>query len=550
MKSSVHGHVTTVPLDAALTATPGGKLQYSKVLSKDQAKVTRAKPNVFRFGSMFPPSVGKKRLPETPGTTKKLFDLAQAMKGGDRVAGRDTPMPAVYTYLGQFIDHDITKTETLPALSSNMEAAFHVAMAGMDVTPLDDASMKLLVNKRVPTLNLDSVLSSAAPRDAKGAMVIGPVTVAGAPPRPILPFTEPADLVNLHDLPRNEPSSTNEDLDRRAKIGDPRNDENLVIAQLQVAFLRAHRRLVHELNLPAADADLELQRLYQSIVINDYLPTVCDPDIVKAVLARPNGAFYNPTYDDPYMPLEFAVAAYRFGHSQVRNAYNYNSEFSGGAKPIATLDLLFTFTAFSGQNAGLPTLPQNWIIDWSRWLAGADGKAANVTRRVDTLLAAGLMQLPQHQGVIGGSDVNILAVRNLIRGYLLRLPTGQAVANEVKKVLGDVVKPLTAAQLQAVAQGADNDGAAGQLAALTAGGFDVATPLWYYTLAEAAERADGRLGSVGSFIVAEVLVQLCRLTEDNFLADAAWRPRIRTAAPAADRKVMLADLLRFAQVLR
>lgn len=280
MKSSVHGHVTTVPLDAALTATPGGKLQYSKVLSKDQAKATRAKPNVFRFGSMFPPSVGNKRLAETRGTTKKLFDLAQAMKGGDRVAGRDTPMPAVYTYLGQFIDHDITKTETLPALSSNMEAAFHVAMAGMDVTPLDDASMKLLVNKRVPTLNLDSVLSSAAPRDAKGAMVIGPVTVAGAPPRPTLPFTEPADLVNLHDLPRNEPSSTNEDLDRRAKIGDPRNDENLVIAQLQVAFLRAHRRLVHELNLPAADADLELQRLYQSIVINDYLPTVCDPDIV------------------------------------------------------------------------------------------------------------------------------------------------------------------------------------------------------------------------------------------------------------------------------
>jgi Animal haem peroxidase len=549
MKSSIHGQVTSVPLDAALTATLGGKVEYSKVLSKAEAKATASKPNVFRFGSMFP-SLANQRLPDTPGMAKKLLDLAHSMQGGDRLAGRDTPMPAVYTYLGQFIDHDITKTETLPGLSSNMEAAFHVAMVGRDITPLDDEAMKLLVNKRVPTLNLDSVLSSAAPRDAKGALVVGPVTVNGAPPRPTLPFNEPAELKDLHDVPRNEPSSTNEDLDRRAKIGDPRNDENVVIAQLQVAFLRAHRRLVHGLGLTSAQADLELQRSYQSIVINDYLPTVCEPAVVKAVLERPTGAFYNPTRDDPYMPLEFAVAAYRFGHSQVRNAYNYNSEFSGaGGKPIATLNLLFTFTAFSGQNAGLPTLPQNWIIDWSRWLAGADGKAQNVTRRVDTLLAAGLMQLPQHQGVIGGSDVNILAVRNLIRGYLLRLPTGQAVAAEAKKALGAVVSPLTAAQLRDIAKAADADGATGQLAALTAGGFDKAAPLWYYTLAEAAARNDGRLGTVGSFIVAEVLVQLTRLTEDNFLLDTAWRPRIPTAAPAAERKVMLADLLRFAQVL-
>jgi hypothetical protein len=547
MKASIHGQVNPVPLDAALTALGTGKVRYSKVLKKSTAETTAAKPNVFRFGPMFP-ALADQRLPDTEGTTKKLFDLAQSMQGGDRVNTRDTTMPAVYTYLGQFIDHDITKTETLPGLSSNMEAAFHVAVVGGDVSPLDDESMALLVNKRLPTLNLDSVLASAAPRDAQGALVVGAVTTNGAPPRPQLPFNEPAALKDLHDLPRNEPSSTNEDLDRRAKIGDPRNDENLVVAQLHVAFLRAHRRLVHEKGLSRAAADLELQRLYQSIVIHDYLPTVCDPDIVKVVLERPTGLFYKPTYDDPYMPLEFAVAAFRFGHSQVRNAYNYNSEFSGGTKPIATLDLLFTFTAFSGQNAGLPTLPQNWIIDWTRWLAGANGVALNNTRRVDTLLAQKLMDLPQHQGVIGGSDVNVLAVRNLIRGYLLRLPTGQAVAAAVQKQLGPVVKPLGPQQLQDIARAADTDGANGQLAALTAGGFDRETPLWYYVLAEAALRNDGRLGSVGSFIVSEVLVQLMRLTEDNFLSD-GWKPAIPTAAPAAERRVVLADLLRFAQVL-
>ncbi|WP_076998366.1 peroxidase family protein [Variovorax sp. KK3] len=549
MKSSIHGQVTQVPLDAALTATEDGVPRYSTILSREEAAKTPARPNVFRFGPMFP-ALWNDRLPDTPGMAARLFDLAQSMQGGDRNASRNTPIPAVYTYLGQFIDHDITKTETLPALTSNMEAAFHVAMAGRDIRPLDDESMALLVNKRVPTLNLDSVLSSAAPRDDRGALVVGTVTADGAPPRPTLPFQEPAELAALHDLPR-EPKSVNEDLDRRAKIGDPRNDENLVVAQLHVAFLRTHRRLVHELGLTAAEADLELQRLHQSIVVHDYLPTVCVPEVVSAVLEQTQGVFYRPTAADPFMPLEFAVAAFRFGHSQVRNAYNYNSSFSGAdGTPIATLDLLFTFTAFSGQNAGFQTLPQNWIIDWSRWVAAQDGSTLNPTRRVDTLLAAGLMTLPQHQGVIGGNDVNILAVRNLIRGYLLRLPTGQAVANAARDRLGgSVIVPLTPQDLRDVATAADADGAAGQLAALTAGGFDQATPLWYYVLAEAATRNDGRLGTTGSFIVADVLVQLARLTEGNFLHAPEWRPRIPTAAPAAEQKVKLTDLLRFAQLL-
>jgi hypothetical protein len=552
MKSSIHGVVNMAPIDAALTTTDAaGKVHYSCLLTKRDARQEPAKPNVFRFGRMFP-ELAHQRLSDDAGMARKLVALAQSMQGGDRGAEGDAPMPAVYTYLGQFIDHDITKTETLPGLSSNMEAAFHAAMADRDVQPLDDEAMGLLVNKRVPVLNLDSVLSSAAPRDDWGALLVGAVTVDGAPARPTLPFTEPPALANLHDLPRNPPTSTNEDLDRRAKIGDPRNDENLVIAQLQVAFLRAQRRLVHGLGLGAEAADLELQRLYQSIVINDYLPTVCVPEVVQAVLAQPDGIFYRPTAGDPYMPMEFAVAAYRFGHSQVRNAYNYNSEFSGSnGKPIARLSDLFTFTAFSGQNAGLPTLPQNWIIDWSRWIAPpGGGPALNLTRRVDTLLAAGLMSLPQHQGVIGGMDVNVLAVRNLIRGYLLKLPTGQAVAQAARARLGTVIEPLTAQALQDVARAADTAaGSTKQLAALTAGGFDEKTPLWYYVLAEAAARTDGRLGAIGSFIVADVLVQLARLTEDSYLHDASWRPAIPTAAAPDERRVLLTDLLRFAQVL-
>lgn len=547
MKSAIHGIVTQVPLSTALSCATGRQVRYAKLDDKAPADESSA-GNVFRFGRLFPGLVNQ-RLPDRKGMASDLFRLAQSMQGGDREAVRDAKMAAIYTYLGQFIDHDITRTETLPGLSSNMEAAFHAAVADRDISPLDVPTMQLLVNGRNPTMNLDSVLSTDA-RDEKGALLVGPVTPLDGISRPTLPFDEPAELAALHDLPRLG-KSANEDTDRRARIGDPRNDENLVVAQLHVAYLRAHRRLVHDKGLSAADADLELQRLHQSIVVNDYLPTVCVPDVVKAVLESKTGVFYQPTEADPFMPLEFAVAAFRFGHSQVRNAYDYNSEFSGrDGKPIALLADLFTFTAFSGDNRGLDTLPHNWIIDWSRWVQPDNGsKPQNLTRKVDTLLAAKLMDLPQHSGVIGGNDVNILAVRNLLRGYLLGLPTGQAVARLVKEKLGDVIRPLTREQLHAIAQSADAEGGNGQLTALTAGGFDEHTPLWYYTLAEASLAEGGRLGDIGSVIVADVLVQLVRLAKGNYLAAPEWRPAIPTVAAAGDRKVMVNDLLRFAGLL-
>lgn len=548
MKSAIHGIVTQVPLSTAISAAAGRQVRYSKLDTATPSAESSAAKNVFRFGRLFP-SLVNQRLPDRKGMASDLFKLAQSMQGGDREAVRDAKMAAIYTYLGQFIDHDIARTETLPGLSSNMEAAFHAAMANRDISPLDAPTMQLLVNGRNPSMNLDSVLSTDA-RDDRGALRVGEVTALPGLPRPTLPFNEPAELAPLHDLPRMG-KSANEDTDRRALIGDPRNDENLVVAQLHVAYLRTHRRLVREMGLSAAAADLELQRLHQSIVVNDYLPTVCNRDVVKAVLELPSGVFYQPTEADPFMPLEFAVAAFRFGHSQVRNGYDYNSEFSGqGGKPPALLADLFTFTAFSGQNRDLDTLPHNWIIDWSRWVQPESGATPlNLTRRVDTLLAAKLMDLPQHQGVIGGSDVNILAVRNLLRGYLLGLPTGQAVATAVKAKLGEVIRPLTREQLQAVAGAADADGGNGQLAALTGGGFDEHTPLWYYTLAEASLDEDGRLGTIGSVIVADVLVQLVRLAKDNYLTTPGWCPAIPTLAAASERKVTINDLLRFAQLL-
>ncbi|OUM04441.1 hypothetical protein A8M77_01680 [Variovorax sp. JS1663] len=532
----------------------GGQLKYSKILSKKEAEEQkgRAQPNVFPFGYMFDALKAadgsirpEHRLPDGGSTPANLAALAATMSEDNPRLDRKTNIGAAYTYLGQFIDHDITKTETLdPAVGSTTEAAFQAAKAGASFSPLDPDRLASLINKRMPALNLDSVLSNAAPRDEKGAMIVGRVTTANVPPRPQLPFTEPADLFESHDLPRLPATSTNEELDRRAQIGDPRNDENLVVAQLHVAFLRAHRRLVHGEQMSAAQADKALQQFYQAVVVQDFLRVVCDPAVVDAVLQSP-GRFYRPTPDCPYMPMEFSVAAYRFGHSMVRERYNYNSEFSGqGGKPLATLADLFTFTAFSGQNFDLPTVPQNWIIDWTRWLKRADDSLDNDARPIDTLLAPGLMNLPQHQGVIGGTDVNILALRNLVRGYLLSVPTGQAVAQAVRDALPQI-QPLTAEQLRAVAKDAGD----AQLSALVAGGFDVRTPLWYYMLAEAAHvratSGQSHLGPIASAIIAEVLVQLVMLSADNFMSVPGWTSPIPLERAG---RAQLVDLFRFAQL--
>ncbi|SEL09702.1 Animal haem peroxidase [Roseateles sp. YR242] len=540
MKASTHGDVDALPLATRLAYAAVGGCPYAR---RELAKPPPpAGEQMFRFGRMF---AGLPGLADTNALAGQLATLGLSMtESAAQARGeRNTRIAAIYTYLGQFIDHDITKTETADKiLASNMEAAFHAASAHRHVAPLDAAEHTKLVDRRSPMLNLDSVLDGT-PREADGSLRVG--TVTAGPPRPTLPFNEDPDLVELHDLPRLPPSQ-NEETDRRARIGDPRNDENLVVAQLHVAFLRSHRLLVRKLGLAPEDADLELKRLYQRIVLDDFLPTVCDPAIVKQVLAQPQGLFYQPDPADPYMPLEFAGAAFRFGHSMVRNAYDYNSEFSGrDGKPIGTLEQLFTFTAFSGQNRGVATLPQNWIIDWSRWVDHADGTPAdNVTKQMDTLLADQLSKLPQHQGVIGGADVNNLALRNLVRGLLLGLPTGQAVAQAVQAKLGPIFDPLTPQKLRDIA----HDGSPAQGAALIAGGFDWQTPLWYYVLAEASlVPADkGHLGPVGSAIVADVLHQLVRLAPGNVLASPAWIPAIPLKDPT---QVHIEDLLRFAQLL-
>jgi hypothetical protein len=456
-------------------------------------------------------------LPESRTTRDALVELGRVMldAGGDAGSG-GSRIPAAYTYFGQFVDHDITleaESATLPELTDP------------DLVPLTlDEIRDNLQNGRTSMLELDSLYGVQAPRDGAKMRIGRVVPLNGNAP----PNLRPPGKDDFNDLPRRVRSDIPE-LDRAAKIGDARNDENTIIAQLHVAFLRAHNELVEQ-GHTFGRASRILHRHYQHIVLHDFLKRIVDPQVVDQTIQQ--NRVYLPSRDNVFMPLEFSVAAYRFGHSMVRAAYDFNLNFNRDVIP-ASLGLLFTFSALSGQLGEFERLPENWIIEWENLVDA--GAPFNRARRIDPKLVEPLFQLTDLRGRIRQNDRARLAVRNLLRGYRLRIPTGQAVAN----ALGEDV--LTEDQIK--------DGAASpeQVGALEQGGFLDRTPLWYYVLAEAATLENGRrLGPVGGTIVAEVLVGLIRRSENSILRVDDWEPTLPSARPG---EFTLPDLLRFAGVL-
>lgn len=452
-------------------------------------------------------------LPESPATVKALEELAASMDDADPNAPRDSAIPAVYTYFGQFIDHDVTFDVQSGDLTLDANRK-----------PLPESEVpENIKNLRTAPLDLDSVYGAGAAR-VGDKFVLGSVSAVG--PRPDGTATFGDDV----DLPREPPKPSDPVHDKAALLGDPRNDENLFISQMHVAFLRAHNALIAQ-GMSFAKAKRTLVQHYQWLVLHDFLPRIADPGVVHHTLVE--NSWYKPTLANVYMPLEFSAAAFRFGHSMVRARYDYNSVF-----PAATLAQLFTFTALSGNFAGLPTLPQNWIADWRRMVDGP--MLNNLARRIDTHIINPLKNLePDPENTppnpvlppLRAARARNLPERNLVRGYRLRLPTGQAVA----KRLG--VAPLTPAQLAAAVPAA-------QAAVLAATGLDKRTPLWFYVLAEAAHGGGGRLGFVGSTLVAETLVGLARRSSSSILSSAGWKPTL-----GAGGNFTFADLFRLAKTI-
>jgi len=443
-------------------------------------------------------------LPVAERTEDALLMLGDAMGEPGTDAALDSDIPAIFTYLGQFIDHDVTaRTDRDTGIS-------RIAMADgrpRTITPLTPQQVVAhLKNGRRPQLDLDSVYG-----DGPG-LLSGAAIEANTEAQALYTSDKKLDVQTVgdgFDLPRDG---------RRAKIADMRNDENLNVTQLHAAFLAFNNVVFDALSsggLSPIPAYIEARRYvrwaYQYAVVNDYLPHVCDPNVVHDVLV--NGPrFFGPGTggDNLFMPLEFAAAGFRFAHSMVRQSYTIRP---GTTRTIT--DLLGTSTELGPRNNKTVDLlaeapdgsfqldPAN-IIHWSNFAEFEGHPPPQKARKIDPRLAEGLFDL-SFEETAAGTMIRHLAKRNLMRGYLLGIPTGEAAA----AALG--ILPLSEAELLTNEKPDIAD-------AIAHGRFQRRTPLWYYILREAQVQKGGNsLGAVGSTIVAETLIGFVKHDPNSYL---------------------------------
>lgn len=441
-----------------------------------------------RFGRMF------RRVPVASFEDAVLIGLAEQMAEVANseldASGDNARIPAGYTYFGQFIDHDVTFDPASSLQRANDPDA--------------------LVNFRTPRFDLDS-LYGGGPADE-------PFLYDQNDPHGCKLLVGVVSGTSEADLPRNSQG--------RALLGDPRNDENTLVGQLHLAFVHLHNRLVDGLaerdGLTGSELLTRVQQQtrwhYQWVVVHDFLKKTIGDDLHARLLdAGEDGVpqFRLPNYrvkNNAYIPVEFSVAGFRFGHSQVRGRYRINQTVP--ELPIFSPNpTAGPLDAFHGNRP----LPASWTVNWPLLLDGGDGGEMQLSRRLNHRLAAGLFTLPGE-----AESMRSLALRNLRRGQALALPAGQDVARAVR------AQPLSDVQLEPWTGGP--------------------APLWFYVLREADVLGDGaHLGPVGGHIVGETLLGLLRadpLSWVNVQPD--WQPTL-PARNGDSRSFDLFDLLAFAR---
>jgi|SRR5215211_3604953 len=472
-----------------------------------------------RFGRLFP------TLPAFAADTQLIRDalLELGAKSGPMDPGDDLSDPislitdpaksvnnpdnpsitAGFTFLGQFVDHDMTFDPTSSLARQQ-----------------DPESIR---NFRIPALDLDNLYGGgpgASPHLYDSTIDGGRTTFLTEE----IPGSAGVSVGNKarFDLPRNS--------QKTALIGDPRNDENLIVSQFHLALLRFHNKVVGDVKAElgpgynGGEIFSEAQRVvrwhYQWLVVHEFLVETVGGELVDDVLS--NGLRHFTWRNEPYIPVEFSVAAYRFGHSQVRPSYRANFGTSATNPAQQFFALIFDPTAADSNDPadlrGGKRAPRRFI-DWQTFFDFGDGRARR-NKKIDTKLSTVLFELmgqPQDEPIS-------LATRNLLRSLTMKVPSGQRVAK--------------AMNLPALAP-ADLDD-------LKTFHLRERTPLWFYVLREAQVTADGKhLGPVGGRIVAEVIIGLIKGDPQSYLSqDPDWTP---TYGP--DGSFTTVDLLKAADVV-
>lgn len=418
------------------------------------------------FGRLFPRAPSWEPRGDTEYEKQDyIWQLVLQMIGEADRRTENQRVPSGYTYFGQFITHDLT---------FDASARFG--------EPNDVAR---IANLRTPRFDLDCVYGR------------------GPSDQPDLydPENPEKFLVGSNgyedDLPRVIGQSA--DLPSLAAIADDRNDENVIISQLHLAFLKFHNRQVDRGKSFEEARDLTRWH-YQWLVLHDYLPKICG-ERVLADIEDPSRCLelYDPDRQ-PFTPVEFSTAAFRFGHSVVRSRYTLNDHLGGARKIVATNPASLR---------GHRRLPRDWTIQWDHFVK-YNGNQPQLSMAIGPAVPHELGLLPLAEEIAPGSRLKSLPYRTLLNAWKLELPSGQRVAESLNK------KPLDPA--------GEND-----------------DPLWIYILREAANEAKGaHLGEVGALLVTSVFLGFMLRDSTAFpTIDPDWRP-----GGAAGGSYQLADFLK------
>lgn len=417
-----------------------------------------------RFGRLFadlPP------LFTDPRTLDRLGEPGAVMDGGTSGTISQTN-PVGFVFFGQFVDHDIT----------------------LDVTSSLDSvnSVHETRNARTPTLDLDCIYGMGPEAQPylyhtdgpfKSVKLVTGADVGG----------HADDLARLGDV---------------ALIGDFRNDENRIVSQIQLAMIRFHNRNCDDLSGDYSGHDLyeEARRRtmwhYQWCVVHDFLKSICGEGVVARILSE-GRQYYTPKV--PFIPVEFSVAAYRFGHAMVPMKIQ--------TQPGGNLFELFGTVLGRGF---VPVSDARAVVDMHEMFETFEGRTVQRAGRLDTKIASDLLALPARVDPARQS----LATRNMIRGQSFLLPAGETIARKMGRSEVEIEQVSDAVRVDEPQ--------------LTGG-----TPLWFYILKEAEligrEKLDGTrepgegLGPVGATIVAETMIGLIELDGRSWLgANRNWRP--------------------------
>ena len=418
--------------------------------------------------------------------SSRMKDVPQNRRGRPR---RGDLAPSGFVYLGQLLDHDLTRDET------------RLEHAGQ---PPEETA-----NLHSPRLSLQSLYGGGPTKSPE-----------------LYDFSEPGAetflLGETRAMPKIPP--TREDFYRRngkPLLADARNDQHLIIAQLHVAFLQFHNRIVHFLKrgyfADAAFANETIfetaRRLviwhYQWIVRNEFLKWFVLPEVL-ADIERGGPHLFRPLPDDgiPALPVEFTQAAFRFGHSMVQPRYEINRWIGR----VRLRDLVHKKQL--GENGR--ALPAKRVVDWDRFTRAWGGNA-NFAENIDTLISEDMFTLPAAaMPVIFNTQPPPLPEMTLLRGSRIGLPSGQ--------------EACRAAGMPSLANGKigfDDE----ETEFLRRRGLHRRTPLWYYLLRESEVlgvrrfRGGECLGPLGSRLVAEVLLGVMNADPDHYLnMDLNWKP--------------------------